>query len=416
MKKILSIALTLALVMTLFTGNVFANQGNGAGQNKNKEFKDMKGHWGTESVDKMQSLGILDGYADGTFQPDKTLTQAELAVIIDRLLEMQQDMEDDDTVIDDDDDDFKDVPKWAKDAVAKGAQKNYLNLKRFHSQAQCDRLTACVALAKALDLDPITDFTSNPFQDRGLMNDEDYGYILALYKAGYINGYPNGNFNPNSLLSRAQMASIIANLLEDEDEDADSEDESAPTWATDSMVTASAIKADSASLKWTGASDNVKVVGYKVSYEYDDVEKTKYVTTATTTLTGLEADEAYTITLEAKDAAGNWSDDGPSVEITTLATVVVDAVSPIWPTSAALTVSPSTSGVVTLIWPDAEDNVEVTAYKVYKDGVLVKTLDGGENNFILSGLEADTEYIFKIKALDEAGNRSTYLSKTYLTD
>lgn len=513
MKKVVSIIATIAMVMSLFTGTVFANQGNGNGHEK-KAFKDMKGHWGSQSVDEMQSLGILDGYADGTFQPDKTLTQGELAVIIARMLNITSG-----TVVSSDDEatvevDMDDVPSWAKDAVSNGFHHNYLNQKRFHSKVQCDRLTACVAIAKALALEPVTDFTDNPFKDRGLISDEDFGYLLALYKAGYINGYPDGNFNPNKMLSRAQIASIIAKLIENGG-GVVSDDKTAPDW-DDSALTASAITANSVKLAWSGAEDDVKVTGYKISYEVNDKNIVKYASTATITITGLEADEDYTFTVEAKDAAGNWSDDGPAVTITTnesvaditdptwstgsvvtataiktnsvdlkwsgatddtqivgykvtydldgttttkivantttvrisgltankaysftveakdaagnwsdngpsvtattLAVVVVDTTAPTWASGAALTVSTSESGIVTLVWPDAEDNVGVKAYKVYQNGVLIKTLDADANNVNVTGLSADTEYAFKVRAVDTAGNISTSLIKTFLTE
>ncbi|MBP8893766.1 MAG: fibronectin type III domain-containing protein, partial [Saprospiraceae bacterium] len=72
------------------------------------------------------------------------------------------------------------------------------------------------------------------------------------------------------------------------------------------------------------------------------------------------------------------------------------------------------SGSVTLIWPDAEDSVGVEKYKIYKDNVLVKTLDGDANSYTLSGLTVDKEYVFVIRAIDDAGNTSANLSVTYL--
>ena len=419
MKKVLSMILTATLVLALFSGSVFAGNGNGNGNGKDKikEFKDMKGHWGSQSVEKVQSKGILNGYDDGTFQPDRTLTQGELAVIIARMLEARQgddrDIEDDDQDSDDDVG-LSDVPAWAKYAVSKGFQKQYLNRMRFHSQVQCDRLTACVAIAKALDLEPITDFSYNPFKDRGLISDEDFGYLLALYRAGYINGYPDGNFNPNRLLTRAQIAIIIDKLLDDMEEVSD--DETAPEWDDDSIITASAVGASSVELKWSAAEDDVKVTGYKIVYEVDDSDKVKYVPARTAGITGLEPDEDYTFTVEARDAAGNWSDDGPSIEVTTIEEEAADTDAPEWANGAELTISSSVSGILTIVWPDAEDNVGVEAYKLYQDGKLIKTLDGDDNSVNVTGLDSDTEYTFKIKAIDEAGNISTSLTKTYLTD
>jgi chitodextrinase len=288
-------------------------------------------------------------------------------------------------------------------------------MKRFHSQVQCDRLTACVAIAKALDLDPVTDFSANPFKDMNLISDEDFGYLLALYEAGYINGYPDGNFNPNRLLTRAQIASIIDKLLDDE---VISKDDNEPTWDDDSFVTASAVKAESVKLKWSAADDDVKVTGYKIICEVDgDDDKVKYSVDREITIGGLEPEEDYIFTVQARDAAGNWSDDGPYVEVTTLEEEEEeDTEAPEWPDEADLTISSSASGMVTVIWPDATDNVKVESYKLYLDNVLIKTMDEDDNSVNVTGLDSDTSYSFKLKAVDDAGNESSSLTKTYVTD
>jgi chitodextrinase len=428
MKKVLSIVLTASVTMLLMSGTAFAGTGNGHGNGNHKDwegensleqsqkhgFKDMKGHWGNDCVERMQTYGILNGYADGTFQPDKILTQGELAVIIDRLLNITR------TTDEDSDNEavigkaLSCVPDWAKEAVKKGLHKKYLNMKRFHAQVQCDRLTAAVAIAKALGLEPVTDFTTNPFKDRGLISDEDYGYLLALYQEGYINGFPDGNFNPDKPLSRAQIASILTKLLENGGSPA-TDDKTAPTWEDNSTITASAVKANGVTLTWSGAKDDKKVVEYKVSYKLDGKDKVKYVTEKTVSITGLEADETYTFTVEAKDAAGNLSDDGPSIRVTTLEDDN-DTEAPTWTTNSVLTVSSSVSGAVTLVWPDAKDNVGVDAYKVYQDGQLIKALDADKNSVNITGLKSDTEYIFKVRAVDKAGNLSISLIKSFLTE
>jgi hypothetical protein len=130
-----------------------------------KEFKDIKNHWGKKAVEKMQFRGILGGYSDGTFQPDRVLTQGELAVILVRLLDELQPAKDQDRDTDEDQDEdseeLSDVPDWAKFAVKKGFKHKYLNMKRFHSQVQCVRLTAAVAIAHGAELirSPISTIT-----------------------------------------------------------------------------------------------------------------------------------------------------------------------------------------------------------------------------------------------------------------
>jgi hypothetical protein len=139
-------------------------------------------------------------------------------------------------------------------------------------------------------------YTFNPFSDGKLIPNEQLGYILAMYQEGYISGNPDGSFNPNAALSRAQMASIIEKLLEN---GFDPDDEDAPTWNEDSKVEAVKVRSTSVDLRWTGAQDDVQVVGYKVIYEVDGEDVEKSVLGKNVTIKGLEPDEAYTLTVEA---------------------------------------------------------------------------------------------------------------------
>ena len=50
-------------------------------------FRDVKeGQWFESFVRELSEEGIIGGYPDGTFQPDKALTRAELAKVIDEVL------------------------------------------------------------------------------------------------------------------------------------------------------------------------------------------------------------------------------------------------------------------------------------------------------------------------------------------
>lgn len=49
---------------------------------------DVTGHWAEKAIRRCMERGLLKGYPDGSFQPDKPVTRAELAVILDRLEEL----------------------------------------------------------------------------------------------------------------------------------------------------------------------------------------------------------------------------------------------------------------------------------------------------------------------------------------
>lgn len=52
-----------------------------------KPVDDVSGHWAEKAIRRCMERGLLKGYPDGSFQPDKPVTRAELAVILDRLNE-----------------------------------------------------------------------------------------------------------------------------------------------------------------------------------------------------------------------------------------------------------------------------------------------------------------------------------------
>lgn len=46
---------------------------------------DIKGHWAEAEIRRCIRRGLIKGYPDGTFAPEKPVTRAELAVVVDRL-------------------------------------------------------------------------------------------------------------------------------------------------------------------------------------------------------------------------------------------------------------------------------------------------------------------------------------------
>ncbi|MFE6867089.1 glycosyl hydrolase family 18 protein [Kitasatospora sp. NPDC057692] len=69
------------------------------------------------------------------------------------------------------------------------------------------------------------------------------------------------------------------------------------------------------------------------------------------------------------------------------------------------------SGTVTqttaaLSWTASTDNVGVTGYDVFKDGVKAATTDGATTAVTVQGLTGGTTYQFTVQAFDAAGNRS----------
>jgi glucose/arabinose dehydrogenase len=65
-----------------------------------------------------------------------------------------------------------------------------------------------------------------------------------------------------------------------------------------------------------------------------------------------------------------------------------------------------TSNSISLIWKKSTDDIGVAMYEIFKDGVLVdQTVD---TTYTAVGLQAETFYLFKVRAKDAAGNLSGF--------
>ena len=183
-------------------------------QRKAVRFTDSQRHWGAQCIEEMAAIGLLRGYPDGTFKPDQKLTQAEALSLAMRVAagDAARDASDEEIATDEEQSKLADVPAWVRGDADKAAKKGIIKLNRFHSAVQASRVQVVVMIAKALGLEP-ADTTNIPFKDGLLISREDVGYILVLYQEGIISGNPNGNFNPNSAITRAEMASILQRLL-----------------------------------------------------------------------------------------------------------------------------------------------------------------------------------------------------------
>ncbi|MGM9668370.1 MAG: S-layer homology domain-containing protein, partial [Faecousia sp.] len=59
---------------------------HGGANGETSQFPDVSGHWAESEIARAASLGWVDGYEDGTFRPDEPITRAEAVTLINRVL------------------------------------------------------------------------------------------------------------------------------------------------------------------------------------------------------------------------------------------------------------------------------------------------------------------------------------------
>jgi len=174
-------------------------------------------------------------------------------------------------------------------------------------------------------------------------------------------------------------------------------DTQAPT--APSNLTVSGTTSKTVSLSWVAATDNIGVTSYSI---YVNGVLTSSINGLTATISGLTPSTTYSFYVIAKDATVNSSPASNTVNGTTTAVVADTEV----PTPASsLTVTGSSANTVSLSWLAGTDNIGITNYDVYVDGLLKTSITGLST--IINGLTPSTTYSFYVIARDEAGNSST---------
>ncbi|MFW0757825.1 fibronectin type III domain-containing protein [Pseudomonas sp. H11T01] len=145
-----------------------------------------------------------------------------------------------------------------------------------------------------------------------------------------------------------------------------------------------------AMLNWRASQDNVGVTGYLVRRDGGaaiPVEGTSFAVT-------LMPEGLSDFEVRARDAAGNLS----------LAARWKDVMPPSKPTD--LRAFYVTHNFAILDWTAATDNVAVISHQIYRDDELIHTIDSPDRylRYLAQGLTSSTDYTFKIRALDAAGN------------
>ncbi|MEC8025585.1 MAG: fibronectin type III domain-containing protein, partial [Myxococcota bacterium] len=185
-------------------------------------------------------------------------------------------------------------------------------------------------------------------------------------------------------------------------------DSSAPVWPAGASLTASAITPHSLTLSWPQATDDVSVVHHHV---FQDGVKIGTLDAQTTTFsaTGLSPWTDYEFNVKGEDQAGNLSDIGLLLTVKT-----ADDSSPTW-FPGQLTITAVTPTSLTLLWPNATDDAAVGSWVVTINGSELTTVQANMTSLDVVDLAPWTDYVFTVRALDEAGNASTPLEQAVKT-
>ncbi|WP_454044316.1 glycoside hydrolase family 9 protein [Cellulosimicrobium sp. Marseille-Q8652] len=170
------------------------------------------------------------------------------------------------------------------------------------------------------------------------------------------------------------------------------------------------VTAAGATVAWSASTDaGSGVAGYDVLLEG---ERVATVTGTSHTLTGLDPETTYRVSVVATDRAGNASAPSAATSFTTAEAPVADTTPPTTPGTPA--VRDVTAAGATVTWAVSTDaGTGVAGYDVLLEGERVATVTGTSHT--LTGLEPETAYRVSVVATDRAGNASAPSAATSFT-
>ncbi len=211
-----------------------------------------------------------------------------------------------------------------------------------------------------------------------------YGYLVEL-----ICGYGSNSFSVMLTDIATELCVAFCKTF------TESIDNEPPTIPTGLALTNAGFR--DFNLSWTASTDNVETTEYEVFKDAVSIGKTNKTTMF---VSGLTANTSYNMTVRAGDDAGNWSEQSAVFVAKTQASN--DTEVPSVPTGLAY--SNVEYKKFTLTWIASTDNVAVTEYEVFRNGVSIGTTGG--TIFEVTGLSPETTYNMTVRASDGAGNWS----------
>jgi hypothetical protein len=173
-------------------------------------FSDTAGHWAENYINTAVNQKIITGYPDGKFLPDKAVTRAEFATMVNKALGNTGSA----TLA------FTDVPygEWYYNDVAKALSAAYTagyDDNTFRPNNPITRQEAAVMIARIV---PAYGSGGNlkAYSDYSSIADWAYDALEKVNGKGYIGAYDDGKIHPTDQLTRAQTAKIICTITDHE--------------------------------------------------------------------------------------------------------------------------------------------------------------------------------------------------------
>lgn len=184
-------AVGLSLVLA---GNVFAHA-----------HADYKGHWAEKQIEEWVHKGLVAGYDDETFLPDRVISRAEFVTLVNRVFQFTDKAEVQ----------FSDVPAdaWFEGEIAKGIAAGYISAdsaNSFRPNDALSRVEAAKILSVVLKWNAAEETHAlHHFKDAGNVPEWAKSSLSNAVEHNYITGSSDGWIQPLKKVTRAEAITVL---------------------------------------------------------------------------------------------------------------------------------------------------------------------------------------------------------------
>ncbi|SHK42663.1 S-layer homology domain-containing protein [Desulforamulus aeronauticus] len=273
MKKLTKFMITLlsvSMLTTLLAGAAWADSGNKQknlstglqkqlikkqyqepyqpSRNYSVVFQDVNKHWAKNDILKLESKGIMKGYENKQFMPDKSVSKNEAIAIIMRVIDHEATSTEKEALL-------KQIfPGWMGLAPLQAYDAGILadwELMGWNGNKPATRIEAAMWLSRAAGDEDVSLTELLSFKDiKGLKQDE-LTYAATMYKRGILRGTSDGYLNPFNPITRGEFAVMISRFIDSVDMDIDLDEEEQTTDYISNLSPANKAKIDINTNKFT---------------------------------------------------------------------------------------------------------------------------------------------------------------------
>lgn len=175
-------------------------------------FSDADGHWAEKYIYQMSAKGVINGYPDKSFGPDRKVSEMEAIVMVIRSLALDEAAKNT----------YPDLPLERRMGKVPGWGKGYLTLARskgvildseisaFAPDARASRADVALYISRAaLAAGMKAGQPQTDFQDAASIPGWAREAIVTVAGLGIVTGYEDNTFRPASLVTRAEIAAML---------------------------------------------------------------------------------------------------------------------------------------------------------------------------------------------------------------